>query len=132
MPTNDDETLHKRYEKEHHTVLSMLKNRTPEQMFMDDLLRHNAEAELITMKEQLDRANTRANIISQNLMFERKLHEETTKLLVEAHEWIDDCRTRILYPLAHQQTELGMLAEGFGQCVPEILKVVKLPGQINK
>ena len=29
-------------------------------------------------------------------------------------KWVSECKDEILYPLSHEETELGALAEGFG------------------
>ena len=45
-----------------------------------------------------------------------------TDRIEELEAWIVECRDKILYPLAHENTELGKLAEGFGASTVKLLK----------
>ena len=48
--------------------------------------------------------------------------EGPNERIEELEKWIVDCRDKILYPLAHENTTLGKIAEGFGASTIELLK----------
>lgn len=81
----------------------------------------NLEAQVARLTTALAQANTEASKYAQ--LANRVATLEAT--LTESVAWMDDCVTDVLYPLAHQNTQLGVAAEGFGAASVAIVTKAK-------